>query len=91
MRYRHAVPLLRTAEPADSGTGRRLAWLLIDQGRAEEALALLRALAEAGVPFADHRLIATLAAMGRQQDAYRLARCGLTPEGDIESRPAQPG
>lgn len=75
----------------DPNTLSRLADLLAWHQVYDDMLPLLATLVDSGVPFADHRLIATLAATGNQQDAYRLARFGLTPDGDIESRPAQPG
>jgi hypothetical protein len=43
---------------------------------------------DSGSPTADDQLMAALVELGRSKEAFRLARFGLTADGDIESRPA---
>lgn len=101
MRYRYVIPLLRRAvggpeEPIEIrswSTAGRLAWILIDQGNLDEGrammLPILYNLVDRGLPEADTRLIAALVELGRGKEALRLARFGLTADGQIESPPAQ--
>ena len=69
MRYRYAIPLLRRSGSRDSYTATRLAFLVGDQGHVDEAIAILRSLAEAGDPIAEYQL----ADVRQHSDEYRAS------------------
>ena len=83
--YRHAIPLYR---PADDGAAAlQLADLLVDRGDLEEATQILRAQTDAGDAAAASRLakllVDLLTKQGRSEEAERLRRFGLNPDGSI--------
>lgn len=75
------------ARNGDVNASIRLVDLLAVHGNFDEALPILRTLVAGGVPFADTRLIAALVEVDRAKEAFRLARFGLTAEGDVDTAP----
>ena len=79
--------LRRRAVGGDHNAINRLVNVLTTLGDLEAALPLLHALVDSGHPTADTMLIATLVEQGRDREALRLARYGLSAAGDIELPP----
>lgn len=87
------VDELRRRYRADSGdinAALGLVHSLACTGDFDESLPIRRALVDRGVPEAGDELTATLVELGRRQEAYRLARFGLSADGCIENSPVQP-
>jgi len=73
MRYQYAEVLYRRlADDGDADAADTLAGLLVQQGRTDEAIAVLRPAAEAGVAFAMDRLVDLLLAQDRVDDAVAV-------------------
>ncbi|KWX05859.1 hypothetical protein TH66_00550 [Carbonactinospora thermoautotrophica] len=83
-RYRLAVPLLTQAAEAGNGDAAfRLAGLLAEAGRIDEAIERFTRLAEAGNPHAASRLADLLAGVGRTEEAIeRLTPLAEAGSGD---------
>jgi hypothetical protein len=69
------------ARLAESAEARRLADLLARHGDLDQAVQILRARGDAGDWSAADRLASLLAQQGRQEEADRLRRFGLNPDG----------
>jgi hypothetical protein len=78
-----AEPLLRvSADAGDLPAAWRLAELLAERGDIDE----LRARVNAGDQFAGPELVKMLAKHGQDEEAQRLHRFGLNPDGSFASR-----
>ena len=59
-------------------------------GDFDETLPILHTLVDRGIPESGDQQTATFVELDRSQEAYRLARFGLTADGRIENLPARP-
>jgi hypothetical protein len=78
------------ADRGDINAALSLANSLACTGDFDETLPILHTLVDRGIPESGDQLTATFVELGRSQEAYRLARFGLTADGRIENLPARP-
>ena len=71
------------ADNGDWAAARKLTELLADHADLDGAVQIVRARADAGERHAASRLVELLAMQGRGEEAERLSRFGLNPDGSI--------